>query len=134
MIKRFFKLPPRVESFKAVDTAATSLGRAVSDWFATRDVPAAVYRLDSGRDALGARVGLIDHADNLIDTAKETMHQFDVEQPYVPADLNHEYKVLTEMCVESAELIVKASRSFFKDLHGVKDYIHKVYFYEKEAP
>ena len=65
--KRFFKLPPRVESFKAVDTAATTLGRAVSDWFATRDVPAAVYRLDSGRDALGARVGLIDHAERTID-------------------------------------------------------------------
>jgi len=81
----------------------------------------------------GDVLGLIDHADNLIDTAKETMHQFDVEQPFVPADLNHEFKVLTEMCVESAELIVKASRSFFKDLHGVKDYIHKVYFYEKEA-
>jgi len=81
----------------------------------------------------GDVLGLIDHADNLIDTAKETMHQFDVEQPFVPTELNNEYKILTEMCVESAELIVKAIRSFFKDLHGVKDYIHKVYFYEKEA-
>jgi putative cardiolipin synthase len=65
--KRFFKLPPRVESFKTTDTGATILGRAVSDWFAGRDAPAAVYRLDSGRDALGARVGLIERAEKTID-------------------------------------------------------------------
>jgi predicted phosphate transport protein (TIGR00153 family) len=81
----------------------------------------------------GDVLGLIESADNLIDTAKETLNQFYVEQPYIPADLSEEFKKLTETCVEAAEHIVKACRSFFKDLHSVSDSIHKVYFYEKEA-
>ena len=65
--QRFFKLPPRVESWKAQDTAGTVLGQAVGDWFAAHDAPAGVYRLDSGRDALGARIGLIERAQRSID-------------------------------------------------------------------
>ena len=65
--QRFFKLPPRVESWKAPDTGDTVLGTAVREWFATHPAPAAVYRLDSGRDALGARIGLIERAQRTID-------------------------------------------------------------------
>ena len=65
--QRFFKLPPRIESWKARDTEGTSVGRAVHSWFAANDAPAAVYRLDSGRDALGARIALIQRAERTID-------------------------------------------------------------------
>ncbi|MBT8081564.1 MAG: phospholipase D family protein [Gammaproteobacteria bacterium] len=65
--QRFFKLPERVESYKVTDTASTALGRSVRAWFAGRDATAAVYRLDSGIDALSARVGLIDRAERTID-------------------------------------------------------------------
>jgi predicted phosphate transport protein (TIGR00153 family) len=81
----------------------------------------------------GDVLGLIENADNLIDTAKETLNQFSVELPYVPEDLAAEYKKLTDTCIEAAEHIVKATRAFFKDLHSVNDHSHKVYFYEKEA-
>lgn len=65
--QRLFKLPPRVESWKASDTAGTVIGTAVRAWFAMHRSPAAVYRLDSGRDALGARIGLIERAQRSID-------------------------------------------------------------------
>ena len=65
--QRFFKLPVRVESWKAADTAKTALGRAVAAWFARHRASAGIYRLDSGMEALGARVGLIDHAEKTID-------------------------------------------------------------------
>ena len=65
--QRFFKLPPRVESWKARDTGETVIGKAVQAWFAQHDAPAAVYRLDSGADALGARIGLIERAERTID-------------------------------------------------------------------
>ena len=65
--QRLFKLPPRVESWKVRDTADTVLGSAVREWFAEHDAPAAVYRLDSGRDALGARIGLIERARRTVD-------------------------------------------------------------------
>ena len=65
--QRFFKLPERVESRKVVDTIATALGRAVSSWLQREAATAGVYRLDSGYDALGARIGLIDAAEKAID-------------------------------------------------------------------
>ena len=65
--QRFFKLPPRVESWKSSDTGDTDLGRAVARWFEANPARVGVFRLDSGQDALGARVGLIDRADKTID-------------------------------------------------------------------
>jgi putative cardiolipin synthase len=65
--QRYFRLPPRVESFKVCDTAGTTLGKAVAGWFEGRDATAAVYRLDAGSDALGARIGLIARAERTID-------------------------------------------------------------------
>ncbi len=65
--QRFFKLPPRVESYKPTNTGDTVLGKAVRAWFEGHAATAAVYRLDSGSDALGARVGLIARAEQTID-------------------------------------------------------------------
>ena len=65
--QRFFKLPERVESWKLQDTGDTQIGKAVQAWFAGRRASAAVFRLDSGADALGARIGLIDRAERSID-------------------------------------------------------------------
>jgi predicted phosphate transport protein (TIGR00153 family) len=81
----------------------------------------------------GDVLGLLESIDNLIDTAKETLIQFAVELPYIPDDLGTEFKSLTDMSVEAAEHVIKASRAFFKDLLAVSDFNHKVYFYEKEA-
>lgn len=65
--QRFFKLPKRVESWKDEDTAHTALGRASAAWFERNRASAGLYRLDSGSDALDARVGLIDCAEKTID-------------------------------------------------------------------
>jgi putative cardiolipin synthase len=65
--QRFFRLPERVASWKVVETAGTSLGRAVSAWFERNSANAGIYRLDSGADALDARVGLIDCAEKTVD-------------------------------------------------------------------
>ena len=65
--QRFFKLPERVASWKPTDTRDTVLGQAALRWFEGRQAGAGLYRLDSGQDALGARVGLIERAEQTID-------------------------------------------------------------------
>lgn len=64
---KFFKLPERLESWKHPDTAGTPLERAAARWRRKNDAPCGVYRLNSGRDALGVRLGLIDRAEHTID-------------------------------------------------------------------
>ena len=68
--QRFFKLPERIGSWKPENTAGTVLGQAVQRWLETRPAGSegvGLYRLDSGQDALGARIGLIEHAEKSID-------------------------------------------------------------------
>ena len=65
--QRFFRLPERVASSKITDTGETRLGVAVKAWFERNPANAGIYRLDSGADALDARVGLIDCAEKTVD-------------------------------------------------------------------
>ncbi len=81
----------------------------------------------------GDVLGILESTDTVIDTMKETLFQFDVETPDIPNSLDHYYIELTEMSTQSAENLVVAIRAFFRDVRTVKDYLHKVIFYEKEA-
>ena len=81
----------------------------------------------------GDVLGILESTDTVIDTMKETLFQFDVETPDIPEELADYYREVTEMSVASTENLVIAIRAFFRDVKTVKDYLHKVIFYEKEA-
>jgi len=81
----------------------------------------------------GDVLGLLESTDNVIDTMKETLNQFDIECPFIPEELVKEFLELADMSMQSAESLVNAARAFFKDVNAVKDHLHKVYYYEKEA-
>ena len=81
----------------------------------------------------GDVLGLLETLDDVIDTAKETLNQFDVENPYIPEKFYDEYIELAEIASKAGEAVVQAARAFFKEVKLVQDHLHKVYFYEKEA-
>lgn len=81
----------------------------------------------------GDVLGLLETIDNMIDTAKQTLNQFSVELPFFPEDVVQEFNELAEASLQASEFAIKASRAFFKDVRQVKDHLHKVFFYEKEA-
>ena len=81
----------------------------------------------------GDVLAILENTDNVIDTLKETLIQFDIEQPDIPQGLYNAFIDLTNMSIESTESLVHAIRAFFKDVRAVTDHLHKVMFYEKEA-
>ncbi len=81
----------------------------------------------------GDVLGLLETIDDVIDTEKKTLSQFEVERPAIPHDLNPQYQELANACAAAVEAVVAASRAFFRDLKAVHDHLHKVYFFEKEA-
>ena len=81
----------------------------------------------------GDVLGILESTDTVIDTMKETLFQFDVERPDIPENLVRYYNDLTKMSILSTENLVLAIRAFFRDVKTVKDHLHKVLFYEKEA-
>ncbi len=78
-------------------------------------------------------LALLEHLDNVIDSSKETLNQFDVEVPDIPLEFAEKFIKLAETSCNAGEEIVLAARAFFKDIKSVRDHIHKVYFYEKET-
>jgi predicted phosphate transport protein (TIGR00153 family) len=81
----------------------------------------------------GDVLGLLENTDDVIDTMKETLNQFDIEIPEIPQDLNKDFLDLTAASMKSADTLVHAIRAFFVEAKAVKDHLHKVLYYEKEA-
>ena len=98
-----------------------------------RSIENDLYRHSLIPEHRGDVLGLLESIDDVIDTAKETLMQFSVENPSIPAELNESFQNLSEKGSLAAEAMVRASRAFFTDVNAVKDHLHKVYFYEKEA-
>lgn len=76
---------------------------------------------------------LLEMLDDVIDTAKETLDQFDAEIPKIPISMHDDFKMLAEIAVKAVEALVEASRAFFRDVKTVRDKLHRVFHYEKEA-
>ena len=81
----------------------------------------------------GDVLGLLESIDEVIDMAEATLNQFSIETPFIPEGLNEEFLELAQMAGQAGEGIVNAARAFFKNVSAVKEHLHKVYFYEKEA-
>jgi len=81
----------------------------------------------------GDVLGLLENMDNVIDIAKGSLNYFSVETPDIHMELIKDFVELTDKAALAAESIVLAARAFFRDVSAVKDHLHKVYFYEKEA-
>ncbi len=81
----------------------------------------------------GDVLGLLENMDNVINAEKKTLLQFSVEMPVIPAEFGKDYLALADVSVSAAEELVTAVRAFFHDFNMVTNYLHKVYFHEKEA-
>jgi predicted phosphate transport protein (TIGR00153 family) len=78
-------------------------------------------------------VNLLDHLDDIIDTAKKNLFQFDEEKPDIPKKFNVDFSKLTDVSCAAAEAVISAVRSFFNNPSSIKDTEHRVFYYEKEA-
>jgi len=76
---------------------------------------------------------LFEKTRNITDILYESLFQFEIETPFVPAELNPEFMKLTEFSCLAVEAVVPAAKAYFRDPDSVPDKISRTYFYEKEA-
>jgi len=98
-----------------------------------REIESKLYTHSLMPQLRGDILRLLEEMDDIIDMAKKSLFQFDVEVPNIPAELNQDLILLTDMCVSSVSSVIPAARAYFRTPDTVKDQIHRVYFYEKEA-
>ncbi|OFX89988.1 MAG: hypothetical protein A2W99_08485 [Bacteroidetes bacterium GWF2_33_16] len=76
---------------------------------------------------------LLEELNNIIDLAKSNLIEFDVEVPLIPSELNQDLIKLSELSVFAIDSLIPAARAYFRDPESVKEHLHRVYLYEKEA-
>lgn len=81
----------------------------------------------------GDVLAILENTDEVVDHIKDTLMQFSIEMPEIPGVLDDLWMQTTHASVAAVENLVYAVRSFFRDLSAVNNYIHKVYFFEREA-
>ena len=84
-------------------------------------------------ESRGDVLSLLENIDNVIDAIEDVLIQFEIESPVIPESLHQDFVALAEASNEAVNYTVKASRSFFKGIHLINDYINKTYYYEHEA-
>lgn len=81
----------------------------------------------------GDVVRLLERLDEIIDTAKEVLINFDIERPVIMNDMNAMFSELADIACKAVESSVNAARMYFNHPSGIREHLHKIYFYEKEA-
>jgi hypothetical protein len=76
---------------------------------------------------------LLEELNNIIDLAKSNLFEFEVEVPFIPSELNQDLIKLTELSVYTIDSLIPAARAYFINPDSVKEKLHRVYLYEKEA-
>ncbi len=84
-------------------------------------------------ESRGDVLGLLENSDNVIDSVKYVLMQFDIENPEIPDFLKEDFTSLSRASVSAVEYSVRAGRAFFRDVSMINDHINKVFFYEHEA-
>ena len=114
----------RIEQIDRLESAADDL---------SREVETELYRHSLIPQTRGDVLGLLEHTDDVVDTAKKALHQFRIERPDIPVALHLEFKSLAEASYQASEAVIIAARAYFRNDQTVGDHLFKVHHYEKEA-
>lgn len=84
-------------------------------------------------ESRGDVLGLLENLDSVLNNFEGTLWGFSIENPDIPEEYHGDYTTLAEQATAAVEVLVLASRAFFRSAESVGDHMHKVMFYEKEA-
>ncbi|MBQ7811898.1 MAG: DUF47 family protein [Bacteroidales bacterium] len=98
-----------------------------------REIENALYTQTALVRSRGDIMRLFEKTRNITDLLNDSLMQFEIETPYIPAELNSEFMKLTEFSTLAVEAVIPAAKSYFKAPETVPDKISRAYFYEKEA-
>lgn len=113
-----------LETMTALETEANNLRRQIENNLYSQSALALVR---------GEVMGLMEQMDHIVGTLNDNLIQFEIERPYIPAELNVDFIKLTELSTLAAESVIPAAKAYFRSPEVITEKIHRVYFYEKES-
>lgn len=76
---------------------------------------------------------LLEKLGHIAGILNDSLMQFEIEAPFVPADLNNDFLKLTEFSTLAVESALPAAKAYFRAPETITDKIGRVYHYEKET-
>lgn len=98
-----------------------------------KTIETALYTQTLVPESRGDILALMETSDDVIDRAKDTLSEMGIERPEIPEQFKDGYVELARSTVRAMEEMVKAMRAFMRAPLNVRDYLHKVYHWEKES-
>jgi uncharacterized protein len=114
----------RIKSLKELEGKADHLRRKIEN---------DIYEHSLIPQHRGDVLQLLEALDNVIDRAKMNLYQMDIEIPFIPEKYNSRFEGLTKLVCMAVEQIVISTKVLFKVPSTVKEYLHQVHRYEREA-
>lgn len=98
-----------------------------------RDIEAQLYSETLIPESRGDVLGLLENTDDIINAAKANLMELFIQTPVISKDTHQDFIDLAELSYHAIDEVVKAIRAFLRNPMTVRDYLHKVYYYEKQA-
>lgn len=98
-----------------------------------REIESNLYMQSSLVRSRGDIMRLLERVDHIVDILNNNLFQFEIERPYIPAELNADFMKLTDLSTLAVETTIPAAKSYFHAPDAITEKIHRVYFYEKET-
>lgn len=98
-----------------------------------RSIEEKLYRKTLIPESRGDVLKLLESLDGLLDRFKGALYRFDIEGIKIDPKFHDDFKELVGTVINASEALAQSSRSFFKDISSVANYMHKVSFWETEA-
>jgi predicted phosphate transport protein (TIGR00153 family) len=124
-------LEGREEEFEARRQQVTDLEKHADE--IRLEVERRLYQETLIPESRGDVLGILEHTDEVIGAAKETLMLLSVQRPKIPEDLRPDYGELAEYGCRAVHELVLGVRAFFRTSTSVRDYVHKITFWEREA-
>ncbi|HPK05678.1 MAG TPA: DUF47 family protein [Bacteroidales bacterium] len=119
------------ESF--LDNVKTLSGLETEADIIKREIESILYTQSLMPQLRGDILKLLESLDNILDLAKSNLYQFDVEIPFIPVEIHQDLVKLTELSCSAIESVIPAAKAYFRKPDSIKESLHRVYLFEKEA-
>lgn len=76
---------------------------------------------------------LLEHLDKIANLLYKNLWQYEVEIPFIPAEITVSFLKLIEIAALAVEGCLDASKNYFREPRYVAEKVHRIYYFEKEV-
>ena len=98
-----------------------------------REIENALYTQTALVRSRGDIMRLLEKLGHIVNILSDSLLQFEIENPFIPTELNNDFIKLTEFSTLAVESALPAAKAYFREPEVIADKITRVYFYKKET-